>query len=290
MGHRMLRLAIVALAGILLPATAPAAPGAAPAVDSLVPDCHANASGRHDDFPRYASYVSTVCASPDMLSQLRIIDRQGSALLARLPLHWQLPFALQQENFPRIAMSCPGGQRKFADCIALAIRQRRQDVDDFAQTAERAPPDCKPGELSIQETGVGDAGMSKGTGAYLIVYRGTASCLLLGFPAIAVRDADGIHQWTYATYAGEGAYVVFPGPPLPVTLTPRNRAAWFSLSSSSGCDAPHGKRGVAVDIALPLRNMGSGQILTTIKLDYATCPTITVTPIGMISMMREAIR
>jgi hypothetical protein len=30
--------------------------------------------------------------------------------------------------------------------------------------------------------------------------------------------------------------------------------------------------------------------LKTIKLDYATCPTHTVTPIGMMSMLHAAIR
>lgn len=143
---------------------------------------------------------------------------------------------------------------------------------------------CSPSDISILETGKGDAGMSKASSAYLIRYTGKGRCVLRGYPAITVHDSSGAVQIAYAVYAGQGAYVRFPGPPRSVTLSAKS-SAWFSLSSSSGCDAPNGKPGFDVDVSLPL----STAPLKRIRLPSATCGAVTVTAIGPTSAMDAAL-
>jgi hypothetical protein len=132
-----------------------------------------------------------------------------------------------------MASSCPAAQPKRAACMAQGLKQRQQDIADLAANFNAVLPACQPADVQRRETEVGDAGMSQDTVAYAIDYRGSSSCRLMGYPAIAVHDAGGARQYTYATYAGSGSYVRFSGPPLPVTLSAKNPSAWFSLSSSS---------------------------------------------------------
>lgn len=146
------------------------------------------------------------------------------------------------------------------------------------------PGTCSASELSIVDTDQGDAGMSKATNVFLIRYSGKTSCTLRGYPAIRVQDSSGAVQLDHAVYAGEAAYVRFAGPPRDVTLS-AGSDAWFSLSSSSGCDAPHGKPGFDVDVALP----ASDTVLRRIRLPNATCGAVTVTPIGPSSAMKAAL-
>jgi hypothetical protein len=279
--HR--RLALIALAATGLFASVASA--AAQDGEALVPDCRASVATPSGLSSSSANYTSVICGDEALLGQARRIKAAGDALLTRLLEVWRPPFSALQEAFPKVAYACPRETPKLTACIALAMEQRLRDIADLAANFDADLSDCKPSDLQIEDTDLGDAGMSKSTTAYVIDYKGNLSCRLRGYPTIAVTDSNGVRQWTYAAYAGEGSYVKFAGPPLPVTLSAKNPQAWFSLSSSSGCDAPSGKPGYSVDVAPPI----STSVLKTIKLEYATCPTITVTPIGMISSMRAAL-
>lgn len=230
-------------------------------------------------------YADTICADPEMLARVKRIQEEGDALAAKLPAYWRPAFEAQQKAFPRTASSCPPPPG-LAACLGAAVVQRVDDIATLDATLAAPPPDCKPAEIEVRDTDISDAGMSKGTAAYLFRYRGTQACVIRGYPAIKVEDAAGAPIWTAAAYGGSAAYVDFPGPPLPVTLTARSPSAFFTLSTSVGCDAPDGKAGLLVSVALPLSQM----TLRTLSFEGATCRQVTVTPVGPLSMMRAAVR
>lgn len=194
-----------------------------------------------------------------------------------------------QRKWIKTRNACVGN----VDCLMTAYGQRLRELEgstgiageDRSVPATPLPKACKPSELTIVETDKGDAGMSKATRAYLIRYTGKGHCALRGYPALTVHDLSGAVQIGYPNYSTAGYYVRFPGQPGYVMLAAQSRDAWFSLSTSSGCDARSEKTGLQVDVALPL----STRSLKRIDLAYVTCRQVTVTPIGGIATMEKAL-
>jgi uncharacterized protein len=178
-------------------------------------------------------------------------------------------------------------------CLMDAYEVRLRDLEGpkAAQLKLRPVPAglqsnaCASSDLSIIDTDKGDAGMSKATRAFLIRYTGRGSCVLRGYPSLTVYDSSGAVRIGYPNYSTAGYYVRFPGQPKTVTLSAQSRDAWFSFSTSSGCDAHTGKSDINVDVSLPF----SSKPIRRISLQYVTCQQVTVTPIGAITTMDAAL-
>ncbi|WP_404401694.1 DUF4232 domain-containing protein [Pelagibacterium halotolerans] len=247
----------------------------------LVPDC-STADTTTADNPGYAQLI---CSNSEWVESVRDIKSQGDALAAQLPDDWQSAFTAHQLAFPQFVNNCPAGTAARASCIERVLAQRLTDIADLAAYYDADMPTCTSGELTIADSGLGDAGMSKSTEVYTLTYTGDASCRLLGYPAITATDSNGVTQWTVPVYSTTGSYITFAGPPLPVTLSASNAQAWFAVSVSSGCDPASGSPGYTVAVAPPL----SADAITSLPFPDATCDAITVSPIGMLSMREAAI-
>jgi hypothetical protein len=178
-------------------------------------------------------------------------------------------------------------------CLMTAYELRLQELEGPKGQAIRLTPvraarlsnACRPDQLTILDTGLGDAGMSKATRVYLIRYTGSGSCVLRGYPALTVQDRGGAVQTGYPNYTTAGYFVRFPGRPETVTLSGQSRDAWFSLSTSTGCAPRGGTSGLSVDVALPL----STKALKRIALPGVTCEQVSVTPVAPASIMKDAL-
>ncbi|MCD7061284.1 DUF4232 domain-containing protein [Pelagibacterium xiamenense] len=247
----------------------------------LVPDCSSTNSNATD----HPSYAQLICANPDWIETVREIHSKGDALTVELPDAWQSAFTAHQQAFPQFVSTCPTESEARTRCIETTLAQRLTDIADLAAHYDADTPACTSAELTVADSGLGDAGMSKSTQAYLFTYTGASSCRLLGYPAITVTDSNGALQWTVPVYSGTGNYFEFSGPPLPVTLSAANPQAWFAISASSGCDPASGAPGFTVAVAPPL----SSDAMTSLDLPAATCDAVTVSPIGMRSMLEASI-
>jgi uncharacterized protein YecT (DUF1311 family) len=249
---------------------------------SIVPHCNDPAD------PMKASLVTTsffnvVCSDPRLQDAVRRIEAQARQLQPRLPLAWRVTFDEQEAAFPTLTQQCPQAGKALERCVAIAIQQRLQDLTDLAYSLDTKLPDCMPADLSIKDSGLGDAGMSKVFNAYLLEYRGIAPCRIRGYPSIRISAANGRAMPDYAIYSGTVHYASREtGAPLPITFSPKSRHAWFGIETATACDDVPG--GFNVKVALPL----SQEWLDTLKFPQANC-SIAVTPVNMISTLRSSV-
>jgi len=273
-------------ASILLGCAGPAgdAPGATagdtPGHVSIVPVC-GTAGGAG---PASRPYAAAVCADPALERQARRIDALAAALAAGLPSDRRPALEDQQRRFPETAYGCPEPPGA-AGCVAGLLAQRERDLRDLRNSLDGTLPACRPADLRLRETGLGDYGMSHAVAAYRLDYLGGQACVLQGPPVVAIRDAAGARRDGYVEYEAAQPLPAPAGLPLPVVLSAGNPSAWFALSSSSGCDAPAGRPGYEVEISVP----PAGTALGTIRLEHATCPRIGVSPLAAMSMLRAAV-
>ncbi|RKE73407.1 lysozyme inhibitor LprI family protein [Pseudorhodoplanes sinuspersici] len=230
--------------------------------------------------PPSRQFAKALCDDKNLLEKARQIDSIASELQDRLSPAWRAAFDMQQAAIPLTPNNCPPA--KVSDCVARVIDQRLQDVRDLSANLDKPLPDCNPADIAIRDSSVGDAGMSHTISAYLIDYSGTAPCRLRGYPTALVYDAMNKPQPDDVVYSNGTYFARSTGVPLPVTLSPQNRTAWFAIETASACDGP-GER--SVKVALPLQRAW----LRTIKPPNANCRQVTVTPVAMISTLLSSI-
>lgn len=230
-----------------------------------------------------AAFAKVACSDGQLMEKLGAIEAQARLLRPRLSAAWRAAFDLQQAAFPASASQCPSDKDALYSCVAKAVEQRSRDISDLAANLDKALPDCSADDLTLKEGGVGDAGMSQVFNTYLLEYHGRVMCRIRGYPAIRVYDASGKLLPDHAAYASQGYFSSnLGGGPLPVTLSPDNKSAWFGIHTATACDSP---AGLSVDVALPL----STEKLGSLKLPTANCP-VTVTPISMISTLLSTVK
>lgn len=230
-----------------------------------------------------AAFAGVICSDSHLMEKLAAVETQAELLRPRLSIAWRATFDLQQVAFPTLTSQCPSGTDALRACVATAVGQRLQDISDLAANLDKALPDCSPGDLTLKQGEVGDAGMSQVFNTYLLEYHGRLACRIRGYPVIRVYDASHKELLDHAVYASQGGFTANLGNgPLPVTLSPGNRFAWFGVHTATACDLP---AGLSVDVALPL----STERLERLKFPAANCP-VTVTPINMISTLLSTVR
>lgn len=229
-------------------------------------------------------FAEAVCSDPALLDAVRQVEAQARQLQPRLPPAWRVTFDQQEAAFPGLAQQCPPTGKALQQCIATAVRERAQDLADLASNLQMRLPDCKPGDFSLRDSGVGDAGMSKLLNTYLLEYKGATRCQIRGYPSIQVSTADGRAKPDMAIYSASAYYVAAgTGAPLPIVFSPANRRAWFGIQTATACDDVPG--GYQVRVALPLSQAWLGSL----KFPQANCAVV-VTPVGMISSLRASVR
>lgn len=229
-------------------------------------------------------YAAEVCRDKNLLEASQQIDAIVEKLRPKLTPSWRAALDSAQLAFPTMPYMCPPDQ-KLAACIGKAVRERLQDVKNFADNWDKSLPACKPAEVSIKDGRVGDAGMSKQLSTYLIEYNGSSTCQLRGYPTVLVFDDKGKPEPGVVGYTASTFYSNSSAAPLPVTLSPANKIAWFAVQFADACDSlgtqPHEAK-----LALPL----SYSWLRTITFPETTCPSISVTPIEPISTLLSSVR
>ncbi|PRD44856.1 hypothetical protein C5748_05630 [Phyllobacterium phragmitis] len=258
------------------------ASSADPAGSGVVPDCGTQGSVKDDLLPR-AIYAKEICGRADLFQTVRQIDVVAKGLRSKLRRAWQPAFDAQQAAFPNIANMCPPEAPKLTNCIATAVEQRLQDVENLASVLDKPLPECAASDVTIKDSDLGDAGMSQALNVYLIEYSGTQACMIRGYPAISVIDAKGRPQPGYASYSSSSTMSKLAVPPLPVVLSPKSRTAWFAVHTASACDP--GVAPLKVKMALP----HSQTWIRTVEFPNAACPSIAVMPVGMISTLLSSI-
>ncbi|WEX07631.1 lysozyme inhibitor LprI family protein [Chelativorans sp. AA-79] len=261
---------------------AEAAPAGAQAENTVAPACDGRAD-TSDPAPA-AQFARSVCGNREMLETARRIDDAARALRPKLPGAWRTAFDAQQAAFPGTPNMCPGDdQAKLDQCIATALKQRLVDIQSLAAFLERPVRDCTPAEISVEDSDIGDGGMSQSIAVYLFTYKGSDACVIRGYPAVSVLDGQGRPQPDFIAYSGGTYFSRTPVPPLPVVLSPESRTAWFAVHTASACDPGVGP--LKARVALP----AAQDWIRTIDYPGPICPKLTFTPAAMISTLLSSV-
>ncbi|GGA99221.1 hypothetical protein GCM10011491_29330 [Brucella endophytica] len=168
-------------------------------------------------------------------------------------------------------------------CLLAAYQNRLQRIETlhFADTrvkstsAARAVPACKPSDVRIVGSVVGDGGGTI-SNVYYFTYRGKA-CRVVGYPALSAYTETGKPKPNGVDYENSARYTTQPPPEIePIILSASNPSAWFLVEAAGGCDT-----GVRVKVALPR----SRKWLTTMDFPGGGCTSVDVSPVRPMSTL-----
>lgn len=245
---------------------------------SIVPDCSKHFQDINDEDARY---TTSACKNLDLLSMMKQVDQLAQELRPKLPRKWQDVLIDQQRNFPNTGEAC--ATEKEVQCLTAVVEQRIQELEDLTAHIKSPLPACKTSEIQIHKSDVATAGMSHIWNAYYIEYKGNTACQIRGYPAAAVIDEHGRSHPSYISYTGGTYFANIATPPLPVTLSPKNKTAWFAIETADACDPVKGT--LSLRIGLP--HSTSWIHTQSLTRSDGLCPRFSIMPITALSVLKS---